>query len=495
MLTSTLEPLQLTELPTRGGVRVRQPGLVPALMLALLLATAFAVRVGTMLAWPSMVRPDEVFQALEPAHRLLTGWSVVSWEWRDGIRSWMFPGFLAGVMFLARHTALGTGGTLATVACVMATASLGPVVMAWRSGQMEAGLAGAIGAAVPIVLWPDLVHFAPRTLTEVQGGHLLLFAAALAAAQARCEQRRSVVVGAVLGACFVMRFHFLPAMIFVAWWQCRWRPAAWAALAAGAAGPVLLSGLLDWITLGLPFQSDWKNFVVNVVQNRSEDFGVSPPLWYVEAFGSLWGMATIPVAVCFVAGAERQRLFALLAGIVLLSHSVVAHKEVSFVYPAVLAVLLVAGTGSVVICRRLAAWLDRPRWAVLLAGTLVWATLATGVAVRERGWWAPWPGMWAGGVARQQADLCGVGLYGIRWYEFGGYTVLDRPVPIDLAGNPEELAQVLPGVNVVVAPETLDVSGFSRSACHDGVCVWHGTRACQGTSPFEIDRVLIRLEQ
>ena len=58
-------------------------------VLAILLL-AFALRLGLAVLVPSIARPDEVFQNLEPAHRLLTGWGVVTWEWQDGIRSLSF---------------------------------------------------------------------------------------------------------------------------------------------------------------------------------------------------------------------------------------------------------------------------------------------------------------------------------------------------------------------------------------------------------------------
>ena len=490
-LTTLDQPLSRSgALPRLGRSRTGQ-------LFACILAAGFVLRLGPMLAWPSAQRPDEVFQALEPAHRLLTGFGVVSWEWREGIRSWLLPGFLAAIMSVARHAGLGTGGVLAAVASVLAGASLVPVVLIWRAGWAEAGLAGALCAAAALALWPDLVYLGPRTLTEVQGGHLLILAAALAARPfpARREASLCAATGALLGLCFALRFHFAPALALVASWRCRWRLASWAALAGGMAGPLLLSGGLDWITLGTPFQSVWKNFVVNIVQNRSEAFGVSPPWWYLQAFGALWGAAAVPVAVCFVVGARRQPLFASLAAAVLLSHSAVAHKEISFVYPAVLAALFVAGVGSVALCRRLACLSRRPANTVMLAGAATWVALAGGVAVRERESWSPWPGMWAESTVRKQAELCGLGLFGVNWGRSGGYTYLDRPVPVSLIAGPDELALAVPGLDTVIAPEDLDVPGFARTVCRDGTCVWHVPRPCQGPVAFDINTELVRRGQ
>ena len=52
------------------------------------------------LAWwsPSAISPDEVFQTVEQGFRIVHGRGVVPWEFREGLRSWVFPGFLAAVL-------------------------------------------------------------------------------------------------------------------------------------------------------------------------------------------------------------------------------------------------------------------------------------------------------------------------------------------------------------------------------------------------------------
>ena len=63
-----------------------------------LLTAALGVRVAMALLLPYVIHADENFQTLEPAHRLAYGYGIITWEWRMGIRSWVFPAFLAGVM-------------------------------------------------------------------------------------------------------------------------------------------------------------------------------------------------------------------------------------------------------------------------------------------------------------------------------------------------------------------------------------------------------------
>ena len=55
--------------------------------LAMVLLVALAVRLWSLATHTYVVWPDETFQYLEPAHRLLFGSGVITWEFLDGIRS------------------------------------------------------------------------------------------------------------------------------------------------------------------------------------------------------------------------------------------------------------------------------------------------------------------------------------------------------------------------------------------------------------------------
>ena len=45
---------------------------------------------------PGIVAPDEVFQYLEQAHRLVFHVGLVPWEYVLGIRNWLIPGAIPG---------------------------------------------------------------------------------------------------------------------------------------------------------------------------------------------------------------------------------------------------------------------------------------------------------------------------------------------------------------------------------------------------------------
>jgi hypothetical protein len=62
------------------------------LVLAFLLRATFAVTTNFI------THPDEIFQYLEQAHRLVFGYGIVPWEYDYGVRSWIVPGFIALIL-------------------------------------------------------------------------------------------------------------------------------------------------------------------------------------------------------------------------------------------------------------------------------------------------------------------------------------------------------------------------------------------------------------
>ena len=78
--------------PSRGEVAV----------LLAIIGVGFALRFLLAELSPNIHHPDELFQYLEQAHRLVFGYGVVPWEFRVGTRSWLLPGFLGGLGFQHR---------------------------------------------------------------------------------------------------------------------------------------------------------------------------------------------------------------------------------------------------------------------------------------------------------------------------------------------------------------------------------------------------------
>jgi len=67
-----------------------------------LAVTAVALRVALAYRFDQFDHPDALFQYLEQAHRLVYGYGFIPWEYRFGIRNWLLPGALAGLLAFFR---------------------------------------------------------------------------------------------------------------------------------------------------------------------------------------------------------------------------------------------------------------------------------------------------------------------------------------------------------------------------------------------------------
>src|SRR5207248_3916311 len=67
-----------------------RPWVLAALLGVVLLSVG--LRLMPVLFLPGLNWDDEIFQATEPAHRLVFGYGIVAWEFQLGMRSWILPG-------------------------------------------------------------------------------------------------------------------------------------------------------------------------------------------------------------------------------------------------------------------------------------------------------------------------------------------------------------------------------------------------------------------
>ncbi len=482
-----------------------RPHLSLILLLGAILLAALLLRMGLATGLPSLRRPDEIFQSLEPAFRLHTGTGIITWEWREGIRSPLFPGFLAGLMAVADALGLGPDGYLPLTRLALSVVALGAPLGGMLLGWRAAGPAGAVLAGIATAIWPDLLWLGPKSLSEVQAGNLLAAAMGLAVlATPQCSAPSAqrprlallVGIGVLLGLTFALRFHLAPAILVVAAWVGRLEiRARWLPMVIGGLLPVLLLGLTDHLAWGTPFHSIWRNVQMNVLEGVSLEYGVHSRAWYIYQTLSDWGAGAIFVGALFLLGMRAAPLPALVAAIVVLSHSALAHKESSFIYAALPAALSVAGIGAA----RLVLLLERrlapppPRIAAVGLAALLWVAVAGATALGGGflPYWRLGAGyLEAGAVLRRQADLCGLGLLGADWYATGGSVHLGRAVPTYHVPEPGELASIAPAFNyLLLAREARGgIGGFEVLACYGrppgqgDVCLARAAR--EGCSPM-----------
>ena len=472
-----------------------------------LLGSAFALRIGLAVSSPNIFFPDEIFQTLEPAHRLVFGYGVISWEWRLGIRSWVFPTFLAGVMratawvssWASNSPGSASSGYVVGTAIVLSLISLVTIWFGYAWAKRASGTAAAIVAAIACSFFFGFVYFAPKALNEVVAAHVLLPGLYLGVYGEKFgERKRLFLAGFLCALAACLRIQLLPALLFAMVYFCypRWRSRI-SAVAAGAAVPVFFFGAVDWITWSYPWQSFILYYKENVVSGPGKELTlVQPWYWYALVLLVLLG----PAVLLLFHGARRSPFLAIFCAIVVISHSVIPHKEIRFIYPILAPAITLAAMGIVDLLGEIKAgmrFLDNPRWVVAISVGFLFISSAL-LAANCAGWYKTRWGDGAFDRLSREPALCGVGIYRAIWWQSGGYTHLHRDVPIIPLESATQLAKDASAINALIAPGDSPgiPSGFGKAQCWEGVCLYERPGACSAApAGEELNAYLRKIQQ
>ena len=311
------------------------------------LALAFAVRAAIALCGDFVLHPDEVMQYLEPAHRLIFGSGVTYWEFFYGARAWLVPGMVAGMLKVFDVVLLGepfwyVGGVKLVFCAISLLIPVGMYFFARRHfGELSARVALVAGA-----FWYELVGFAHKPMTEFVATALLMVLLVLCVRSSvdRVGTVYLMALIAVLAA--AVRLQYAPiALLLLGVFFFRTEKRVHLVVAAGVF--LLAVGALDAMTWdGGLFHSYIANIRFNLIVDQGRA-GETP------GYQFLWWFLLASVglgALCVVVALRDLRRYGFLlamVALVLLVHSVQAHKEYRFVF-AVVPLWLVIGADVVV---------------------------------------------------------------------------------------------------------------------------------------------------
>ncbi len=416
------------------------------------LALGLAARLYLALGDDGIYWPDEVYQSLEPAHRLVYGYGLVAWEFVDGARNWALPGLVAGLLKLCQWVGLDEprqylGVVKGLFALCGAATAYGTYRLARASGADEPS-AGVTGAACALAA--PLIYFSPRAMSETASALPVVLGLALAL-ERRAPRWKLVLGASLLGAAVLLRLQsglFCVGLLGVLAARKEWRPAltSLCVFAVWAAA----FGLLDHLTWadapgaqwGGWFHSALKYLQFNLVEDRSKAWGTSDAGYYAKhLFLSMPALAVL-TGLLAVASFRRAAGLALMAAAFLAMHHWVGHKELRFLYPVLPVLFALAGVGLSSLPTRVAQ--------IALPATLA-AALWSGagfhsLTMGDVGQYPDRPQSSAyddfGPVnrmllaAHDRADLCGVRVDVAHLAWSGGSTYLHRPVPLYHLGQP-----------------------------------------------------------
>jgi GPI mannosyltransferase 3 len=348
-----------------------------AVVLWLALAVGAALRGWLALTDAGIYWPDEIYQSLEPAHRLVWGRGLVAWEFAEGARPWTLPGLVAAVWGPLRLLGISRPDVyVPTVKLVFAAAG---VATAWATARLARALgAAALPAAAAGALWAlaaPAIYFAPRGLSEPLSA--LPVTLGLAWAWPRGAPRRARLLGAaLLGLAVLLRLQDAVVCIglLLALLGRGERRAAGEVLGVFALAALAL-GALDWASWGQPFQSALVYLRFNLLQGGGRAWGTSQASYYLQVLWRAMPAVTAVLAVGAVLAVRRAPGLCALVAAFLALHSLVPHKELRFVLPVLPVWAALAGVGM----DTARAWVAT-RWPLLAGWVVAPALLAAAIS-------------------------------------------------------------------------------------------------------------------
>ena len=463
--------------------------------LVIFLAIAFFLRMVVFFSFRSIYWADEIFQTQEAAHRLAYGIGVIPWEYQLGVRSWVLPAVIAGLMKCTAWLGSGSSGYVFGTAFFFSLLSLTTVWFAFSWCRQYFGMQYALLAAFTTTIWFELIHFGARSLNELVAGNLFLpaiYLGSLKPDQKPESKWRLLLIGVLLGLTVCLRMQFGPA-VFVAglWilsrdWKVRFLP-----ISLGILSVVLIFGIVDDITWSRPFYSYYAYSRENIVHHRAAGFGVLPWHYFLSALF----VHTGPLPIFALISVRRSPILGWTCLAVLFPHLLIGHKEFRFIYPVLPLLLTLAAVGLIDFLQfleRKTKWHPSPQARLLTAAGFVLAC-SLALASQYPRWDKARGGLRAFSHLSEDSQACGVAVFKIHWWDTGGYTYLHRPIPIFVFSNISDAASVAPTFNRMVAPEStaMPMQGYSHSNCNNGICVYQREGSCQaGGTEYQINEIL-----
>ncbi len=376
-----------------------------------LLAVAVVVHVVVLLLAVNPLHPDEHYQILEFAWARagLAPLDSLAWEYSARIRPALQPSLAMALLEATRAFGATSPypwmlllriGTLAVSLCVTlwVFAAISPELK--KRGKQVLWLAG------PFLWFAPLLMF--RFTAENLSG--LALVAALPLVETNTRGRVSDwSAGALLGLSFVFRFPTVFAVAAVLLWVTFHRPGGVRdalRMSVMAAAVVGVSSLVDVWFYGEWVFTPWLYFQANILAGVASSFGTSP--WYMYLAWAPRVMApplSLVVLALMAAGLalHRRSVWTWTFVAFLLGHSMIAHKEIRFLFPLVYFVPVLAARGADVVARSrpFEGWRRVVVWGLVAQSIALTLVLTTPVPHRKSGFDAHYK-RWLWDVAETQ---------------------------------------------------------------------------------------------
>ncbi|MFH1403145.1 MAG: glycosyltransferase family 39 protein [Candidatus Altiarchaeota archaeon] len=417
-----------------------------------LVLIGFASRLYALTRTRGMMHFDNLYQLLEPAHRMVFGYGFVPWEYVHGMRSMLQPTLIALVFKLGFNIGFtGVNSIVFINRIIITICSMALLYIIYEASSVvygrKAGFYSLFFGVFSGLLWvwsADTSSTIPATLFTTLS--MLLFYRAWNEGSGN----NYFISGISMGVAFMFRFD---SMLFIV-------PLTLFTLAGkkyknigffvrGMVVMLALQGVLDYITWGSFLHSPISFVSQNLYHSKSSLFGTHPPYFYVVVLAlHMSCLFLLPYAV------ERKPGFIFLSMSLVfffLAYSLVPHKEMRFMVPALPLLFIIAGRGM--------EKFIEANGRTLAYGLLALTVLQGAYTSSDIGWDDYWGNMQAMEYVGLQADSMGVA-YTMPWFESGAYTYLNRKIPAVFISE----RAMDPGLEMVdCGRPSMDLIGFQCS--------------------------------
>jgi len=477
---------------------------------------AVALRAAAGLLFPNIIWPDEIFQTLEPAHKLAFGNGITSWEWEAGVRSWIYPGILAVMMKITAWMGNGSSGYMTAIILFNSILSASLVLVVFFRGLGKGSLQGAVVASMVCAVWFELLFFGPKALTEVVATYLMIAGLFLSGPGLDDGKKPAIIAGAfLLGLSSCLRIQLLPATVLTVVCMAVLHRKKVIVLFAGFAAAFLIAGMLDWLTWSYPFQSFVLYFKVNIIDDIAKSYGTKTWSGYFSVMLDVWGWFLPAILILALIGARRNFMLFIADAAVMITHVLIPHKEYRFIFPSIAMTIVLAalGTGEIIsmIQRR-----SNRAWIAIAASIIAVSAWTAASFTLSRDYtcnktdMTPFITMIPGisnwerinGHIRTMDLLstddaaCGLALSGNRIYKIdvyatGGFSHLHKKIPLIRGHDPVSLKNKSAYFNRILAPceGSPGIEGFNLSErFSDGSCLYVSDKGCEKLSDDNVNR-------
>ena len=300
----------------------------------LIALTGLLIRVIVVFVSDNIYHPDEIFQYLEQAHRLKFGYGIIPWEYRYGIRSWILPGFLAGILHILHNIGIDEPKFyIPIIRSFFCFSSLSLIYSAYIITRSIASENAGRLASLLTCFWYELIYFASKPTPEVLSAYSLSLAVACICVKP--NRRNALLFGFLSALSIVLRLQYLPVILpLMVIGTLRLGRTNFLTTSIAFLIPIVVAGYIDYLTWGGFLGSYYNNYIYNSIYKVSEIFGTSPHNYYVKSLmissGGIFVFATFG---CLMTSNFSKIWLPLLCIVsIVLPHSLIAHKEHRFIF-------------------------------------------------------------------------------------------------------------------------------------------------------------------